>query len=111
YPLSLHDALPIFRRNLVLVAFGEPCGAGDNRPHLAGEPAEVIARLVVGDLVELAEAPEAGEPRGLRLQVGRRRAGETDRLERLRERHLRVEIVVYEETPDVLVRVLADQRL
>ena len=49
---------------------GEACRARDDRHHLRREPPEVLARLLVGDLVQLAELPDAGEPRRLGLEVG-----------------------------------------
>ena len=50
--------------------------AGDDRHHLGREPAEILARLLVGDLVELAEAPLAREARRLGLEVGGRVAAQ-----------------------------------
>ena len=47
-------------------------GARDDRHHLGGEPAEVLARLLVRDLVELAEPPDAR--RDARSRPGGRRA-------------------------------------
>ena len=71
----------------------------------------VLPGLVVRDLVELAELPQAGEPRRLRLEICRRTSRDAHRLEGLGKRHPGVDVVVDEEAPDVLVRVLADQRL
>ena len=93
------------------VAVGDARRAGDDRHHLRREPPEVVARLLVGDLVELAELPLAGEARGLGLEVGRRVAGQRRRLVRLGLGHGRVEVVVDEQAPDVLVRVVADELL
>src|SRR4029077_6248339 len=111
---SLRRGLPLLDglgRNLVLVSVGQPGRAGDDRHHLAGDPPEVLARLLVGDLVQLAEPPESGETRRLRLQVGRCTAGDAHRIEGLGKRHARLDVVVHEQAPHVLVRVLADQRL
>ena len=80
-------------------AVGESSRPCDDPHHLRGEAAEVFSRLLVRDLVELAEPPVSGEARGLGLQIGRRVAGETGRLVRLRLRHDRVEVVVDEQTP------------
>ena len=89
----------------------EPRRPRDDRHHLGRKPAEVLARLLVGDLVQLPELPDSREPRGFRLEVGRRVAGQRRRLVRLRVRHRRVEIVVDQEAPDLLVRHLADELL
>ena len=53
----------------------------------------------------------ARESRGLGLQVGRRVAGQACRLVRLGVRHPRLEALVDEQAPDLLVRVLADELL
>ena len=98
-------------RNGVGLPVGEPGRAGDDGHHLRREPAEILARLLVGDLVELAELPLAGKPRRLRLEVGRCIACQPDRLVRLRIRHLRVDVVVDEQAPHVLVGDLPDERL
>ena len=97
--------------NRVGVAVGQARRAGDDRHHLRREPAEVVARLLVGDLVQLAELPGAREACRLGLEVGRRVPGERRRLVRLRLGHRRVEIVVDEQAPDALVRVVADELL
>ncbi len=68
-------------------------------------------RLLVGDLVQLAELPVAGEPRRLGLEVGRRIARQPRRLVGLGLRHHGVEVVVDEQAPHVLVRVVADELL
>ena len=65
-------------RDAVVVAVGESSRARDDPHHLRREPAEVLARLLVGDLVELAELPVAREPRRLGLEVGRRIAREAE---------------------------------
>ena len=52
--------------------------------HLRGQPGEIVARLLVGDLAQLAELPERRQPRRLRLEVGGRVAGQPDGLVRLR---------------------------
>ena len=106
--LALGDDLV---RHGIGLAVGDARRAGDDRHHLRREPAEVLARLLVGDLVQLAELPLAGQPRRLGLEVGRRVAGEPRRLVRLRIGHLRVEVVVDEQAPDLLVRVVADELL
>ena len=88
---------------------GDARRARDDAHHLGRDSAEVLARLLVGDLVELAEIPLAGEACRLGLQVGRRVPGQARRLVRLGLGHRRVEVVVDEETPDVLVGVMADE--
>src|SRR6266550_3691474 len=93
------------------LSVGETRGARDDRHHLRRQSAEVLARLLVGDLVQLPELPLAGEPRSLSLEVRGCVACQTRRLVRLRVRHLRLQVVVDEETPDVLVRDFPDERL
>ena len=93
------------------VAVGETGRTRDDPHHLRGEPPEVVACLLVGDLVQLAELPFPGEPRRLRLEVCRRVAGQASRLVRLGLGHDRVEVVVDEQPPHVLVRVVADELL
>src|SRR5581483_5111583 len=73
------------------------------------QPAEVDARLLVRDLVQLPEPPDTGQTRRLGLQVGGRVAGESTRLVRLRVGHPRVDVIVDEEPPDVLVRDMPDE--
>ena len=85
--------------------------ARDDLHHLRRKPAEVLAGLLVGDLVQLAELPLAGQPRGLGLEVGGRVPGQRRGLVRLGIGHLRVEVVVDEQAPDRLVRVVADELL
>ena len=97
------------RRDLVGVPVGDPRRARDDPHHLRGDPAEVLARLLVRDLVQLAELPHAGEAGRLGLEVGRRVPGQPRRLVRLGLGHRRAEVVVDEEPPDVLVRVVADE--
>ena len=98
-------------RNRSRRAVGQASRASDDRHHLRRQPAEVLARLLVRDLVELAQAPMSREPRGLGLEIGRRVAGEARRLVRLGLGHHRVEVVVDEQAPDPLVRVPADELL
>src|SRR6266576_939166 len=95
----------------VRLSVGETRGTRDDRHHLRRQPAEILARLLVGDLVQLAELPFAGKPRRLGLEVCGRIAGEPRRLVRLGIRHLRIQVVVDEEAPDVLVGNLPDERL
>ena len=97
--------------NNVRLAVGDPSRARDDGHHLCRETTEVFARLPVGDLVQLAEPPFAGDPRRLGLEVSRRVAREPCGLVRLRIRHARVEVVVDEQTPDVFVGVMADELL
>src|SRR6185437_7084781 len=51
------------------------------------------------------------QARSLRLKVGGRVAGERGRLDVLRLGHHRVEVVVDQQAPDALVRVVPDQLL
>ena len=98
-------------RDCVGVAVGEPRRARDDRHHLAGQPAEILARLLVGDLVQLPELPVAREARGLGLEVGGRVAREPRGLVGLGAGHAGIEVVVDEQPPDVLVRVRPDELL
>ena len=90
---------------------GQACGARDDAHHLRGQATEIFACLLVRDLVELAELPLAGEACSLGLQVGRRVAGQTCGLIRLRIGQPRVEVVVDEQAPHVVVGVVADELL
>ena len=65
--------------NDVGLAVGDARGARDDRHHLRGDPAEILARLLVRDLVELAELPLAREARRLGLEIGRPVAREARR--------------------------------
>ncbi len=78
---------------------------------LRGEAPEVVARLSVRDLVQLAQAPDAREAGNLGLSIGRRSACEIDRFVRLGLRHAGLEALVHEQSPDLLVRHPADQLL
>ena len=106
---------PALRDHLVRddagLAVGHPRGPRDDGHHLGGDPAEVDPGLLVGDLVELAELPLAGEACRLGLEVGRPVAGQERRLVGLRLGHGRRQVVVDEEAPDVLVRELPDELL
>ena len=98
-------------RDRIGVPVREPRRARDDPHHLRGEPREVVARLLVGDLVQLAELPLPRQPRRLGLEVGRRVARQASRLVRLWLGHHGVEVVVDEQPPHVLVRVVADELL
>ena len=100
-----------FRGDLIGVTVGQACGARDDAHHLRGQATEIFACLLVRDLVELAELPLAGEACSLGLQVGRRVAGQTCGLIRLRIGQPRVEVVVDEQAPHVVVGVVADELL
>ena len=80
----------------VRLAVRDPRGAGDDGHHLRRQTTEVRARLLVRNLVELAEFPVTRQPRRLGLEIRGRVTGETCRLVRLRVRHLRLEVVVDE---------------
>ena len=74
--LPLRD--DVVRRRLSPV--GDGGGARNDLHHLRGETTEILARLLVRDLAQLAELPRTGETCGLGLQVRRRVAGEPCRL-------------------------------
>ncbi|MDF2754047.1 MAG: hypothetical protein K0S82_2430, partial [Gaiellaceae bacterium] len=103
--IALRD--DVVGRRLPSVADGR--GPRDDLHHLRGDAREVGPGLVVRDLVQLAEAPVAREAGRLGLEVGRRVAGDRGRFVGLRLRHLRVQVVVDQQAPHVLVGVLADQ--
>ena len=86
------------------VPVGDAGRPGDDRHHLRREPAEILARLLVGDLVQLAELPLAGEPRRLRLEVGGRVAGQAAGSYGSGSGIAELEVVVDEQAPDLLVR-------
>src|SRR5207253_6757088 len=67
--------------------------------------------LFVRDLVQLAKLPDTRQTCGLGLQIGRRVTAERRRLVGLRLGHLRIEVVVDEQSPDVFVGVPADELL
>src|SRR5205085_3336105 len=94
-----------------LAPVGNRSGTRDDPHHLRRQPPQVLARLFVANLVQLAELPLAGEARRLGLEICWRVAGQQGELNRLRVRHLRVEVVVDEEPPDVLVRIPTDELL
>ena len=94
-----------------LAAVGDGGGARDDPHHLRREAAEILARLLVRDLVQLAELPLAREPRSLGLEVGRGVAGQLLELARFGVRHRRFEVVVDQQPPDIFVRVAPDELL
>ena len=98
-------------RHGVRVPVREPRRARDDPHHLRGEPPEVLACLLIGDLVQLAELPLPREPGRLGLEIGRRVPRQASRLVRLGLGHPGVEVVVDEQAPHVLVRVVADELL
>ena len=71
-------------RHRVGMPVGDAGRTRDDAHHLRREPAEILARLLVGDLVQLAELPLAGEPCRLGLEVGRRVSGQLGGLVRFR---------------------------
>ena len=50
--------------------------------HLRESRREIVARLLVGDLVQLAEPPDPDQPRGLRLKVAGSVAGQCEQAHR-----------------------------
>ena len=84
---------------------------GDDRHHLRRKAGQVVARLGVVDVDELLELPDAGQPRGLGLEVGRRVPRQARGLVRLRVGHSRFQALVDEQAPDLLVGNGADELL
>ena len=84
---------------------------GDDRHHLRREPGEIVASVLGIDVDELLELPDRSESRGLRLEVGRRAAGQGSRIVRLRIRHSGLEVLVHEQAPHLLVRDFAHELL
>ena len=84
---------------------------GDDPHHLGREPPEVVSRLPVGDLVQLPQLPVACESCCFGLEVGGSVARQAGRIVRLGFGHHRVEVVVDQQAPDPLVRVVTDELL
>ena len=83
------------------------CGLRHERERHHGHAREVVARLLVGDVDQLAEAPLRRELRERRLEVHARVAGAHRERMRLRRRQPRLVLPVHEQAPDLLVRDLA----
>ena len=83
----------------------------DDRQRCGGEPCEVVARLLVVDVDELLHPPLRAERRERRLQISRNGAARVLQVDRLRRRERRVDVLVDEQSPDVLERVAADELL
>ena len=98
-------------RHAVGLAVRDAGRLGDDRDHLRREPGEVVARLLRRDVDELLQRPLAREPRRLGLQVGGRVAAQVLRLVGLRIGHPRLEALVHQQAPDLLVVVVADELL
>ena len=86
-------------------------GLGDDRHHLRREPREIVPCLLGIDVDELLECPDRSQPRRLRLEVGGRAAGQARGLVRLGVGHSRLEVLVHEQAPHVLVWDLPDELL
>ena len=84
---------------------------GDDRDHRRREPGQVVARLLVRDVDQLAELPLRRKVGRRALEVGHRPAGGPVEPERIGVRHARKEAVVDQEAPDLLVRLRADELL
>ena len=84
---------------------------GDDRQRRRREACQIIARLLVVDVDELLQAPFRPERRQRRLQVGGNGAARILEMDRLGRRERRVDVLVDEQAPDVLERVLADELL
>ena len=95
----------------VRVPVGDARRTRDDGHHLGGEPAEVVPRLLVRDLRHLPEPPDARQPRDLGLSVRGSVAREGRRLVRIGLRHARLEALVDEEPPHLLVRDVPDELL
>ena len=76
-----------------------------------GYAREVLARLLVGDVDQLREAPLRREHRERRLEVHARVAGAHRQRVRLGRRQAGVVVAVDEQSPDLLVRHVADELL
>ena len=105
---ALRDGL---RRDPVALAVRDPRRLGGDRDELGREPAQVLARLVVGDVDQLLDAPLGAEVRRHGLEVGRRVARQPAALVRLGGREARLEALVDEQAPDLLEAVGADELL
>ena len=105
---ALRDGL---RRDAVGLAVGDPRRLRRDRDELRREAAQILARLVVGDVDQLLDAPLGAEVRRHRLQVGRRVPRQAAALVRLRGRETGLEALVDEQAPDLLEVVVADELL
>ena len=94
-----------------LAALGDCRGARHDPHHLSRQSSEVVAGLLVVDVDELLKPPLAREVGNLGLQVGGSVARQPLRDVRLGVRHPRVDVVVDQQPPDVLVGVAADELL
>src|SRR5262249_21194524 len=88
----------------IVVAVGDTRRAGHDGHDLRREASEVVARLLVRDLVDLPELPHTRQASDLRLGVRGRVAGERGRLVALGLGHAGLEAPVDEEAPDLFVR-------
>ena len=84
---------------------------GHDRHHLRGQPGEVVSGLLVLDVDDLLQVPDARESRRLGLEVRGSVTGQARRVVRLRIGHARLEALVDEEAPHLFVRDLADELL
>ena len=84
---------------------------GDEGDHRGRETGEVVSCLRVVDVDELAQAPVPGEGRRGRLEIGHRTTGANRQRDVLRPGHPGVERIVDEQSPDLLVRLDADELL
>ena len=86
-------------------------GPRHDRHELGRQPPEIVTRLLVRDVCQLAEPPDAGQAGDLRLRVGGGLTRKPARLVRLGLRHAGLEALVDEEPPHLLVRHLPDELL
>ena len=94
------------------LAVRDASGLRGDRDHRRRHAPQILLRLLVRDVDELLELPVAGEPGGLRLQVGRAVAGQIPaRRKRLRRRQAGLGRLVDEQAPDLLERHVADELL
>jgi hypothetical protein len=85
--------------------------ARDDGHDLRRQPSEIVACLLVRDLVQLAQVPDARQPSDLRLRVGGGVSRQPGRFVRLGLGHAGLEALVDEQPPDLLVRDLTDELL
>jgi hypothetical protein len=91
-----------------LPTFGDRSRLRHDRHHLRREAGKIVPSFLGVDVHELLQRPLGREVSRLGLEVGRSIAAQALGLVRLRVGHSRLEVFVYEQTPDLLVRNLAD---
>ena len=99
------------RVDAIGLAVGDPRRLGGDRDELRRDAAEILARLVVGDVDQLLETPFGAEARRHGLEVGGRVPRQAAALVRVCGRQAGLVALVDEQAPDLLERVAADQLL